>query len=272
MPDFRDATPQDLACAAALSARIGWNQLPVDWRVFLDQGAVRVLRDDDAACLAASAAVIPYGADLAWISMVLVRPDRRREGLATALMRWAIDRAATPCLALDATPAGREVYRRLGFRDVFGFARWSLPHTLPEGGPVRPLAEADWDWIMALDHAAFGAPRAALLRGFARRLPEAAFVSPDRSGFVLARDGLHAPQIGPVVARGEAEALSLIAAARAALGTSAVIDLADRASAVAASITTAGGERLRPFTRMARGAMPDGNPEQNFVFAGPEFG
>ncbi|MBX9595354.1 MAG: GNAT family N-acetyltransferase, partial [Roseomonas sp.] len=196
MPAFRDATPQDLPRAAALSARIGWNQLPADWRVFLDQGAVRVLDDGDDACLAASAATLPCGADLAWISMVLVRPDRRREGLATQLMRWAIDHAARPCLMLDATPAGREVYRRLGFRDVFGFARWTLPalphgdamRPLAHGDAMRPLAEADWDWILPLHDHVFGAPRAALLRGFAQRLPEAAFVAPDRSGFVLARD------------------------------------------------------------------------------------
>lgn len=272
MPVFRAATPPDLPRAAALSACIGWNQLPADWRIFLDQGAVRVLDDGDAGCLAASAATLPYGADLAWISMVLVRPDRRREGLATALMRWAIDHAAAPSLVLDATPAGREVYRRLGFRDVFGFARWTLPHALPGRDAMRPLAEADWDWILPLHDDVFGAPRAALLRGFAQRLPEAAFVAPDRSGFVLARDGLRAPQIGPVVARDEAQALSLIAAARAALGRPAVIDLADGAAAIAASITASGGESLRPFTRMARGAMPSAKPEQNFVFAGPEFG
>jgi GNAT superfamily N-acetyltransferase len=272
MPAFRDATPQDLPRAAALSARIAWNQLPADWRVFLDQGAVRVLDDGDAACLAASAATLPCGADLAWISMVLVRPDRRREGLATQLMRWAIDHAARPCLMLDATPAGREVYRRLGFEDVFGFARWSLPKALQSGAATRPMEEADWDWVLALDRAAFGAPRPALLRGFARRLPQAALVTPDRSGFVLARDGLRAPQIGPVVARDEGQALSLLAAARAALGTSAVIDLADSATTIAASIAAAGGESLRPFTRMARGRVPSAKPEQNFVFAGPEFG
>ncbi len=272
MPAFRDATDADLPRAAALSARIGWNQVEADWRHFLRDGAVRVLDDGAADCLAASAALLPFDDRLAWISMVLVRPDRRREGLATALMRWAIDHpAAPPCLALDATPAGREVYGRLGFQDVFGFARWTLP-ALPPGPAMRPLEEADWDWILPLDKRVFGAPRASLLRGFARRLPGAAFVTPGCDGFVLARDGLRAPQIGPVVAREEAQAIALIAAARAAIGRDAVIDLADGATRIAASITAAGGENLRPFTRMARGAMPSALPEQNFVFAGPEFG
>ncbi len=275
MPAFRAAVPEDLPRAAALSARIGWNQVQPDWRLFLQQGAVSVLDDGAADCLAATAAVLPFGEDLAWISMVLVRPDRRRQGLATSMMRWAVEALpGTACLALDATPAGREVYRKLGFVDVFGFARWALPNPLPRDDTIalRPMAQADWNWMLALDRQAFGAPREALLRDFARRLPGAAFVATDRSGFVLARDGLRAPQIGPVVAAGQRQATALIAAARAALGVPAVLDLADAATGIAAAITASGGESLRPFTRMTRGAPLSGAPDKNFVFAGPEFG
>jgi GNAT superfamily N-acetyltransferase len=275
MHAFRAADHADLPRAAALSARIGWNQNARDWRVFLDQGAVRALDDGDAGCLAATAAVLPFGPRLAWISMVLVRPDRRREGLATALMQWASGTlAATPCIALDATPAGREVYRRLGFADCFGFARWSLPAALPgeAGLALRPLRPADWPTVLALDEAAFGASRAALLRDLAARMPEAAFVTADGRGFVLAREGLRAPQIGPVVAPDAGSAIALITAARAALAAPAVLDLADAASEVAAFLARHGGVMLRPFTRMARGHPPIAKAQQNFVFAGPEFG
>ena len=111
----------------ALSRLVGWNQVARDWALFLAEGEGRAL-DDGRDALAATAVVIRYGADLAWISMVLVRPDMRRQGHATALMRWAVEAlAGTRCAALDATPAGREVYRRLGFRDLWGFARWSVP-------------------------------------------------------------------------------------------------------------------------------------------------
>lgn len=275
MPACRAATEADLPRAAALSARIGWNQIEADWRVFLRAGAVRALDDDAADCLAATAAVLPFGPDLAWISMVLVRPDRRREGLATALMRWALEElAGMRCVALDATPAGREVYRRLGFEDVFGFTRWSLPQAprLAHGMAPRPIEEADWPALLSLDEACFGAPRGVLLRDFAGRVPHAAFILPGRDGFVLARDGLRAPQIGPVVAPDADAALALIAAARAALGQPCVIDLADAATPVADMLAAQGARVLRPFTRMARGAVPDRHPEQNFVFAGPEFG
>lgn len=271
MTGFRPATLDDLPAAAALSARIGWNQTPADWRIFLEQGAVRALADGDAQCLAATAAVLPHGPDLAWISMVLVRPDRRREGLATALMRWAIaELGGTACIALDATPAGREVYRRLGFVDVFSFTRWHLPaglRALPT--TTRPITPGDWPALLALDEAAFGAPREALLRRLAARQPAAALTTPDQRGFVLAREGRTAPQIGPVVAPDAQTALALVAAAQQALSMPALIDLHDAASEVA---TLLGATAQRPFTRMALGNAPPGDPRQNFVLAGPEFG
>jgi GNAT superfamily N-acetyltransferase len=266
---MRALLESDLPRAGALSAVVGWNQNQADWRVFLAHGATRAVDDGDPACLAATAAVLPFSPDIAWISMVLVRPDRRREGLATDLMRWAIE--AAPRAALDATPAGREVYRRLGFADVFGFTRWRL-HGVPiaPARGVRPLREADWPGLLALDAAAFGAPRDSLLRGFARRLPDAAWIAEDGS-FALGRDGLRGPQIGPVVARDADTALALIAASRAAIGPC-LLDLQDDATTIAAALDSAHGERLRPFTRMARGTALPGDPRKLFAMAGPEFG
>jgi GNAT superfamily N-acetyltransferase len=270
----RPMTEADLPRAGALSALVGWNQLGADWRHFLDHGRAVAVDDGDPGCLAATAAVLPFGPDLAWISMVLVRPDRRRQGLATALMRWALGALdGTRCAALDATPAGREVYRQLGFADVLGFSRWRLP--APPAAPevaVRPLGAEDWPALLALDAEGFGAPREALLRCFAARLPRAAWIAADGSGFALGRNGLRAPGIGPVVARDEATALALIAAASRAIGRPAILDLADAQAGIAAALREAGGEVLRPFTRMARGAPTPGRHDLLVTMAGPEFG
>lgn len=269
---MRPMTEADLSRAAALSALIGWNQLPRDWSLFLRDGAVRAI-DDGQDALAATAAFIRYGGDLAWISMVLVRPDQRRRGHATALMRWVVEALhGTRCAALDATPAGRPVYRQLGFRDLWGFARWSVPGPLPTAPGVRPLAEDDWPGMLALDAAAFGAPRATLLRDFATRLPQAAFIAADGSGFALARDGARGPQIGPVVAPDNATARALIAAARNALPGAAVIDLPDARDGLADWLTQHGGSAQRPFTRMSLGANTPGDATCIAAVAGPEFG
>ena len=269
---MRPLTDADLPRAAALSFLIGWNQVARDWSLFLHGGEGRAL-DDGQDALAATAAVIRYGGDLAWISMVLVRPDMRRQGHATALMRWAVEALrGVGCAALDATPAGRPVYRQLGFRDLWGFARWSLAVPLPMAPGVRPLREDDWPAVMALDAAAFGAPRATLLRDFAARLPQAAFIAEDGSGFALARDGARGPQIGPVVAAEDATARALIAAARNALPGAAVLDLPDARRDLAAWLAQHGGATLRPFTRMALGRDTPGDASRFAAVAGPEFG
>jgi len=264
---MRRLTTDDLPRAAALSRLVGWNQVPRDWALFIAEGAGRAI-DDGQEALAATAAVIRYGADLAWISMVLVRPDMRRRGHATALMRWAVDTLdGTRCAALDATPAGREVYRRLGFRDLWGFARWSLPE-LPAGG-ARPLRDDDWPAVLALDAAAFGAPREALLRDFAARSPGFVLYG---AGFALTRDGARGPQVGPVVARDDDAARALIASARAALPGDAVIDLPDARPGLGAWLASQGGTMQRPFTRMALGADTPGDAALLAAVAGPEFG
>ncbi|WP_333779793.1 GNAT family N-acetyltransferase, partial [Falsiroseomonas oryzae] len=103
-------------------------------------------------------------------------------------------------------------------------------------------------------------------------LPAAAWVAEDGSGFALGRDGVRAPQIGPVVAKDPDTALALLAAAQRAIGGPAILDLADDAASVIAAVDRAGGERLRPFTRMVRGAAPPGLTARLVAMAGPEFG
>ncbi|UPY34936.1 GNAT family N-acetyltransferase [Sediminicoccus sp. KRV36] len=262
----------DLPRAAALSALIGWNQTEADWRLFETQGRVEAL-DDGGAALAATAATLRYAPHLAWVSMVLVRPDLRRQGHATRLMRWAIENLdGTGCIALDATLAGRPVYERLGFIARSGFARWRLPAPMAaEGITLRPMRPEDLPAVIAQDALAFGAPRAALLADFFARRPQAAFLATDGS-FVLARDGHRHPQIGPLVARDAATAQALLTAARHALAEPCVLDLSDAASALRAAIEAAGGVLERPFTRMSLGATLPGDAALSPIFAGPEFG
>ncbi len=54
-----------------LSTEAHWNQNEQDWRFFLTKGTVFGVRDGDGR-LIATAALLPYASDNAWISMVLV--------------------------------------------------------------------------------------------------------------------------------------------------------------------------------------------------------
>lgn len=277
-PAIRPLTEADLDAAFALSTAAGWNQTIADWRVFLRDGRAWGIEADG--MLASSAAILPFGRKVAWVSMVLTLPDQRGRGYATALMAHvlaALDASGYRAV-LDATPLGQPVYEKLGFTPFWTFRRWRLEASGGTVQGVRPLRPGDWPELLALDAAANGIPREGLLRALAARLPAVARVAVAGGrieGFALARDGRLAPQIGPVVARDGRSAQRLIAAALAALpaGQSVVIDLADSQAELAAWLAGRGAAPQRPFTRMAVGAEPlPGDASLIVAPIGPEFG
>ena len=229
-------TASELDDVDTLVREARWNQLAADWRIFTDLGRVYAAHTG-ADRIVATTATLPYGSRFAWISMVLVKSEFRRHGLATQLMRQAMDELAREgrIPILDATPDGRAVYRRLGFEDSWGFARLlrrERQHTTaalcrPGGGRRRTRASSieDWPALCAYDAAAFGADRSAVLGGLRGRLPAAEFVAEHAGrvvGFALGRDGGLAAQIGPLIADDEAIAAALLARALDANRRSAV--------------------------------------------------
>lgn len=264
--------PGHLAGCLALSRAANWNQNEADWRLMLELGRGWGISLADGT-LAASTLVLPYGA-FAWISMVLVLPGQRRKGYASRLLRVATAelerRGQLP--VLDATPAGREVYRQEGFRDTWGFKRFHLAAAVQAQGaaPARPLE--DWDGALTLDAEAFGGPRAPLLRALQARMPRCALELPGK-GFVLARDGREAAQIGPLIARDEASAIALLGAALGAARPPLYVDAADHAPRLQEWLLAQGFAFQRPFTRMVRGAArAPGNEKLVYLVAGPELG
>lgn len=262
--------PEHLDGCLALSRAANWNQNAADWRLMLETGHGWGISAQDGT-LAASTLVLPYG-DFAWVSMVLVLPEHRRKGYASQLLRVAIAdlyaRGLTPML--DATPAGREVYRQEGFQDRWGFKRFYLKSgnriDAPRG-EVRNIRESDWPEILQLDAQAFGASREHLLRALHQRLPQAALMI-EGKGFVLGRDGREARQIGPLVARDELTARNLLACALSVVEPPLYIDAVDHAPWL-----HGGFEFQRPFTRMVHGPVPaPGKEKLVYLVAGPELG
>jgi GNAT superfamily N-acetyltransferase len=278
-------SPSELADAQALVREANWNQLAADWSIFLERGSVYAAQTATGRIVATSA-TLPYGGRFAWISMVLVAGNYRRRGLATLLMRRAIDELADRDLvpALDATPDGRAVYRRLGFEDSWGFHRLirrepppeSEPTAMPADVSVRPVRVTDWPRLVAYDAAAFGADRAGVLAGLSRRLPAAELIA-ERDGRVLGillgRDGRLAAQLGPLIADDDAIACALAARALAALPGALFVDLVDAKTTVRDFLAARGFSPVRPFTRMLHGTSPafdDGR--RTYAVIGPEFG
>lgn len=281
----RPVHEDDLDAALALSQEAGWNQVAADWRIFLELGRVTGLVRSDGK-LVATAAILPYGRDFAWISMVLVTASAQRQGLARWLLRHCVDTLLAQNLVplLDATPAGRAVYVGLGFQDCWAIRRltskaigapaWAAP---PAAVTIRALAERDWQSILAYDKEVFGADRSALLYRLAARLPAANLVAERQGridGYLFGRDGRNMSQLGPLAAADENIAIALLAQAIAGVPPPLVVDLPDRhASSLGAWLGAHGFVMERPLTRMAYGrpqAFDDST--RHFAIAGPELG
>jgi GNAT superfamily N-acetyltransferase len=304
--ELRVAVKSSLASAelddlGALVAEARWNQTAADWRLFIELGRVYAAHTA-AGRIMATTATLPYGERFAWISMVLVAGPYRRRGLATLLMRRATEdlSAARLVPVLDATPDGRPVYRALGFADCWGFHRLRRERQVerrgarqaaerqgeqeagrhqffsPAGVRIRPIADEDWPALCALDSAAFGAQRNAVLGALRGRLPAAELVavSGDRIlGFSLGRDGRIAAQIGPLVAENDTIARAILSRALAGIDTPLFIDLADAKPDVRIFLEGRGFAAVRPFTRMLHGRSARfDDPMRTFAVVGPEFG
>jgi GNAT superfamily N-acetyltransferase len=263
---------QHIAGCFALSKGANWNENEADWRFMLETGRGWGISAADGTLIATTLA-LPYGS-FAWISMVLVHPAHRRQGHASRLLRVVIaelrSRGLTPIL--DATPAGREVYRQAGFRDTWTFKRFHRK----SGSEPDFRSQLDKEKMvtvtnLALDREAFGADRSRLLRALAARLPQAALSLP--GGFVLGREGREAHQLGPLVARDQDTAMALLQSALAAVPAPLYVDAVDHAPKLQQWLQAHGFTFQRPFTRMVHGAdRAPGNEKLVYLVAGPELG
>ena len=277
-------TAAELPDAEALVREAGWNQVTADWEIFRALGTVYASRAG--ARVVATAATMPYGR-FAWISMVLVAGEQRRRGLGTQLLKHCVavlnESGRVP--VLDATPAGRPLYRALGFEESWGYHRLARPDAKPLTHSaialdatitIRPLADKDWGALCAYDAAAFGADRNALLQRLRSRLPPAELIAERHgriAGFMLGRNGRSAAQMGPLVAEDDGVAHALLARAIQSISGPVYLDFADAKTEILAWLAGCGFSAQRQLTRMLyRRAAGFDDAARTFAVVGPEFG
>lgn len=267
--------PWHLPGALELSAEAGWNQVGADWLLMIEHGhAIGV--EAEGGPLVATGLALPFGDDLAWISMVLVTAQYRRKGLANRLvsdcLAWLEARGLQA--VLDATAAGAEVYRPLGFETVRRITRWQHPgDATMVGGAVRDMTMADMAWAAPLDEAVFGAQRSFVLANLLQRVDALCLCGVDEDSFVLSRVGRNATQIGPLTAADADQAIGLLDAMLARIVGPAFIDAYDDQADIASHLESLGFLRQRGFERMVRGRNKQfGDPARSFAAAGPELG
>jgi ribosomal protein S18 acetylase RimI-like enzyme len=275
--------PSDIPFAHSLRQIAGWNQTEHDWRAYLSYDPEGCFVAEVRGQPAGTATTIHYGDRFGWIGMVLVHPDYRRLGLGTQLLKRAISRlqhCGVRSIKLDATPMGRKVYVPLGFVDEYELSRFEgIPPARQRAASssVEPFSSVNFDAAVQLDAEGFGAERAAVLRSLSGRNPDLCFAIRDGSalaGFLLARHGAGAVQVGPWGARNPAAAERLfLAFFERVVGRRVFVDVIEPNGPANALIRKHGFTVQRTLTRMFLGenAHP-GEPQLVFGISSPEKG
>jgi GNAT superfamily N-acetyltransferase len=216
---IRNLMPDDVSSATELSIAANWNQTPEDWHriIQLSVGGCRCI--EEGGNIVATATLLPYAASLAWVGMVLTRPEYRRHGLARQLMEDVIaiaQRRGVRTLKLDATDEGRPLYESVGFIVEKRVERWARDRKIapsiarPDAHNIADANRFDatcfCDSLFARDAIAFGAVRKDLLKMLLQSGPCTA--TPE--AYVLSRPGTTARYLGPCIAGSEVEAIALI--------------------------------------------------------------
>lgn len=256
---IRTLRRDDVPAAKRLSEQAGWNQTAADWRRLLE------LAPDD--CFAgvvdgevvATSTLVTYGGTAGWIGMVLVDEDHRGQGFGTRIFQRALEAGTDRELAaigLDATDAGRAVYRKRGFVDVAPIERWGGTLDAPgasagDGEILRDPPLAD---VLPLDRQACGLDRSTLLdRLRAEEGTTTLLVADEKtdesSGYAVVRPGRVASHLGPIVAT-DADALAdLLAGVEDVTDEDVLVDVLGGHDAKTL-LRDAGLEQRRRLTRM----------------------
>jgi ribosomal protein S18 acetylase RimI-like enzyme len=310
---LRAMTEADVPAADSLRALAGWNQTLQDWRRFIACAPDGCFVAEKDGAVVGTATTISYATDLSWIGMVLVHPDQRRHGIGTLLLqhcREHLGGRGVRCIKLDATPLGKVVYDRLGFRDEWTLTRWETKsgivapagddravaltqaregrragvlniegrqNAVPPVGSVRSLAPSDWNAIIRLDRQIFGVNREQLLRllaGQSRHALVAEDAAGSPAGFGMLRDGARALYLGPVVANVPAAGMALAQTlVHEAAGQPVFWDVPDMNHEAVNLANQLGFTPQRTLVRMFLGENSNpGQPALQFAIVAPEVG
>lgn len=276
---YRQLAEADIPRGLALCRQAGWNQLERDWKIFLKLSPEGCLAAEEGMVIG-TAATLNYGNRFSWIGMVLVDKEFRGRGIGMKLLHKALDiLKKKTTVKLDATPAGRQLYLKLGFVDEYPLSRMIKPgiHYTPYGSAAREFQKAEWEKIAELDFKVFGANRLPLLEWMYTGAPKMSFIleiNNEILGYSFGRQGHRYMHIGPVVAADGNIARQLVSAAlNQCNGQAVILDISHFDPSWTAWLASVGFEEQRPFYRMYRGlnGFP-GEPEKQFAILGPEFG
>jgi ribosomal protein S18 acetylase RimI-like enzyme len=207
--NLRELRHSDLPDAMELSRLAGWNQTGDDWEALLrldPQGCFGIEVEHH---IVATATLLCFGKQLAWIGMVLTKSDYRRMGFARRLMQAALERSAglkIESVKLDATADGQPLYEKLGFTTEQIVERWFRDGRQSQKDETRSPGASLAAVSKEMDREAFGADRSEVLHELAKRNPPVALPA----AFSFSRAGSRSRYLGPCVAADQQTARTAI--------------------------------------------------------------
>ena len=275
MPEIRLLFESDIPAAMRLKEAAGWNQTEADWRRLLSLAPNGCFAAVSNGRLVGTTTTTVYD-ELAWIGMVLVDPQHRRQGIAAQLMNVALDylKDKVDTIKLDATALGQPVYEKFGFEVESAVERWTGNAT---GRETQSPSAMDRAALLNLDRLAFNADRSKLIE----RLIDEACVAPvligaahgALSGYALARSGTRKTYVGPVVANDPRVIETLLDQMLSQLaGRDVYIDINKECIDDTRLLSDRGFVKERDLIRMVKGGPTQKTSPLVVAIAGPEVG
>ncbi|MFN2531361.1 MAG: GNAT family N-acetyltransferase [Pyrinomonadaceae bacterium] len=274
----------DIPAAMSLKESAGWNQTEDDWRCLLHlepAGCFAAWIDEE---LVGTTTTTTYGEQLAWVGMVLVLPAKRRLGIATELLKVALDYLAgrAETVKLDATPQGRFVYQHFGFEVESCIERWiGVGATGNQRSSETVVRWTNLDdqrrELFTLDAEAFNADRARLLDALLDKDLLGPMLSRSGAcgleGYAFARRGSRANYLGPMVMKNVEQTGTLLDSVLGGLvGQPVYLDLNLEFEAGFRVLANRGFAKQRDLIRMRRGKPTRKTSSSIVAIAGPEIG
>lgn len=211
---------EDVLGLINLSTSVGWDYHEEEVKTLLLSGKV-FGHKNEAGKVVSSAAIIPYGNDLAFIGKVIVHKDYRGVGLASKVMKACMDQVSKETtMLLIATQQGKPLYEKLHFEAVdcvhkflcenyISHSEESKDHNLS----IEEYKDSDLEAIIRLDEAAFGGSRRQFLMNRINQADQSLLVKDKNGrtvGFGLSILGPANLTLGPIIAPNQRAALMLI--------------------------------------------------------------
>jgi ribosomal protein S18 acetylase RimI-like enzyme len=256
---LRAMTAADLPAAHALTDELRWPHRRVDWEQVFRHGEGLVAERDGQ--VVGTGLRWRWGPKHATVGLIVVAPACQGRRIGHRLMTALLEGLEDCSVLLHATSEGRGLYERLGFvrtgeiRQHQGIALPAPLVALGSGRRLRPATEADLPALRALDAAARGMPRAALIDELFREADATVVLDEEgrARGFATLRRFGRGHAIGPVVAP-EAEGAKVLIAHLVGLNAGRItrIDI-DFDSGLAEWVESLGLLRVDAPTTMVRG-------------------